>query len=141
MCARQCDACFRKTRFSASAGHKRIACGGDAARDRDVECLRRGQTFFGDGYEFLRRQRVIVGGLNIAREVETAQDPVKFGAVKLAVGKAPNNVVTRASARLTRTNNVLSTGELLCTISLVPRANINAITTTITYTLTAAGDA
>ena len=61
--------------------------------------------------------------------------------LKLAVVKAPNNFVTRASARITRTNNVLSTGELLCTISLVPRANINAITTTITYTLTAAGDA
>lgn len=88
MCACQCDPRFGETRFCARAGHERIAGGGDAARDRGVERLRGGEALFGDGYQFLRRQRVKISGLYIAREIETAQDLVKFRAVKLTVSKS-----------------------------------------------------
>lgn len=61
--------------------------------------------------------------------------------LKLAVVRAPNDYATRVSVRVSRTNNVLSTGTLLCAISIVPRGSINAVTTTISYTLTASEDA
>ena len=61
--------------------------------------------------------------------------------LKLAVVRAPNDYATRVSVRVSRTHNVLSTGTLLCAISVVPRGSINAVTTTISYTLTASEDA
>lgn len=58
-------------------------------------------------------------------------------AMRKAVVTAPADYATSASARVTRTNNLLSTGELKASITVVPKGSINTVTTDITYSLTA----
>jgi 8-oxo-dGTP pyrophosphatase MutT (NUDIX family) len=77
----------------------------------------------------------------IAESAAKAIDAEVTAKLKRAVLRAPNDFVTSVAARVVRTNNVLSTGILQCAISIVPRGSINAVTTTISYTLTAASDA
>lgn len=73
----------------------------------------------------------------IAESAAKAIDAEVTAKLKLAVVRAPNDFVTSAAARVVRTNNVLSTGVLQCAVTIVPRGSINAVTTTISYTLTA----
>ena len=73
----------------------------------------------------------------IAEAAAQAIDGEVTAKLKLAVVRAPNDHATRVTARTVRTNNLLSTGTLQCAISVVPRGSVNAVSTTISYTLTA----
>jgi len=73
----------------------------------------------------------------IAEAAAQAIDGEVSAALKLAVVRAPNDHATSAQARVTRTNNVLSTGTIQCALTVVPRGSVNAVSSTISYTLTA----
>ncbi len=66
-----------------------------------------------------------------------AIDAEVTAAVRRAVVDIPNDFASAASASVTRTNNIVSTGQLLVTISVVPKGYANAVSATLTFSLTA----
>ena len=46
---------------------------------------------------------------------------------------APNGFATRVSVAVNRLTDVLATGTITATISVVPKGSVNAVSTTITY--------
>lgn len=58
-----------------------------------------------------------------------------IAALKRAVMQSANRSATAVGAHVNRTNNILSTRELLVALSVVPKGSINAVTTTIRYSL------
>ena len=58
-----------------------------------------------------------------------------IAALKRAVMQSASRSATAVDAHVNRTNNILSTRELLVALSVVPKGSINAVTTTIRYSL------
>lgn len=64
-----------------------------------------------------------------------AIDAEVTAAVRRAVVDSPNDFATSASATVTRTNNLVSTGQLLVTIEVVPKGYANTVTATLSFSL------
>lgn len=75
------------------------------------------------------------GSGRIAEVDAKAIDAEVLAKVKRAVMSPANMHVSGVTVRTTRTNNILSTRELLVAISVVPRGSIITVSTTIRYSL------
>lgn len=69
--------------------------------------------------------------------VANAIDAETAAALRRAVVAAPNDFATAASARVNRSTNIVSAGALSFTLSVVPKGYANAVTATLSFSLSA----
>lgn len=69
--------------------------------------------------------------------VAAALDAEVTAALRRAVVNTPNDFATSAAARVDRTTNLVSTGTLSFSLSVVPKGYANAVTATLSFSLSA----
>lgn len=69
--------------------------------------------------------------------VAASLDAEVSAALRRAVVDEPNNFATAATARVSRTTNLVSTGALTFALSVVPKGYANAVTATLSFSLSA----